>query len=171
MEDVCIWCPSFSFLTPFSPSQQTTSLCSIPIRGPCPPGVPRPSVPDSGGHEASSRSSSRSQKAAYWPRELGPPTWSPEGECACALAPAHQVVMQTTLAECKVLGIQPALTQRSPCGNAVQEAIECQSGALFWTWGIIWAWLSLPFLQESEQRDTAKCKFDNQTPCWGSWTA
>lgn len=28
-----------------------------------------------------------------------------------------------------------------------------------------------PSLQESEQRDTAKCKFDNQTPCWGSWTA
>lgn len=37
--------------------------------------------------------------------------------------------------------------------------------------GVLRAWPELPSPQESEQRDTAKCKFDNQTPCWGARTA
>lgn len=62
-----------------------------------------------------------------------------------------------------------ASLQRCPCRRQQHISVghpsapPCQGGPQ--------AWPDLPSLQDSERRGTAKCKFDNQTPCWGSWTA
>lgn len=118
------------------------SLRSIPARGPDPTRVPRLSDSDSGGHEATWRGNVRPQKATglggpcpssatCWPRELGWPTRSPDGGSVdTALHPLIQVVVQTALAECKVLGIQPALKERGPHSSA------CTRGRRMAAWGV-----------------------------------
>lgn len=71
-------------------------------------------------------------------------------------------------------GTQSALKEQGPCSSAHAGGRGTSAWGVILAplrRGVFWAWLDHPPLQESEQRDTAKCKFDNQTPCWGSWTA
>lgn len=71
-------------------------------------------------------------------------------------------------------GTQSELKERGPCSSAHAGGRGTSAWGVILASlcrGVFWAWLDHPPLQESEQRDTAKCKFDNQTPCWGLWTA
>ena len=88
-------------------------------------------------------------------------------KCGRQGTPACQIAAQMALAEYKVLGIQMTLKEQGPHSSTLQEAVGHQLGhhpsPSVQGASAGRGWVIPPSRRGS--RDTAKCKFDNQTPC------